>query len=270
MRVLLVVSVLVLVGCSSSPTPYMEFKKDQGYSDQILNTNLRMTTFKGNSSTKKESAELYAKFRALEICEDQKKPYTHIMLVKDKTYDKEIAQTTTTGPSYYYGASPYYGRYGGYGGVGYAYGSASTTTYNETYTYPVFEVYFECVDRPLDAGVSLINLSSSQMETLVKDLQGGVQVDDVLKDSPNQGKIQKADIIITAGGERVDKVIDVYSASRKNPGQPMKVEFFRNGVKKVTTASFADVTEMVAEAQKEIKKKGCEVEGMKDKSKLCK
>lgn len=264
---LLILMILFVTACSTSPTLYVPLEDNKGYSDKIVDTDLRVASFQGNSATKKEDAELYAKFRAIEICQEMGQVYTHILVVQDKTYSKDILQTSSTGPSYYYGMSPYYGRYCGYGGM--SYGMASTTTTSETYTYPLFEVYFECVDRPLDARVSLKNLSSSQMQNLVKDLQGAVQIDDVLSDSPNKGKLKSGDIIITANGQRVDKVLELFQASRRSKQKNFRVEFFRDGVKKETTISFLDVTELVAQAQEEIIKSACKMEGIKDKKSLC-
>jgi hypothetical protein len=274
MRVLLIALTLAAVGCATTPTPYQLSNKDKdGYSDKNMDSLLRVATFKGNSATKKETAELYAKFRAIEICKEMGNNLTHILLVRDNTYSKEISQTTANGPSYYYGMSPYYGHYGAYGagmGGGYGYGTVTTTTSNDTYTYPMFDVYFECVDKPLDAGISLINLSSSQMKTIVKDLQGAVQVDAVLDESPNKGKIEKGDIVVKANGERVEKIIDVYHMFRKPSISNYQVELYRNGVKKTVPVAMTDVTEKVAAAQKEIIKEACKAKELKDTNKLCK
>lgn len=274
MRVLLSALVLSLVGCATTPTTYKLSKggkEKEGYSDKNMDNLLRIATFQGNSATKKETAELYAKFRAIEICEELGNNLTHIMLVKDNTFSKEISQTTANGPDYYYGASPYYGRYGGYGaGWGMGYGTVTTTTSNDTYTYPMFDVYFECVDKPMDAGVQLINLSASQMKTIVKDLQGAVQVDSVVDGSPNKGRIEKGDIIVRANGERVEKIIDVYHMFRKPSISNYQVELYRNGVKKIVEVKMADVTQQVTDAQNEIIKAACKVKDLKENNKLCK
>lgn len=271
MRLLSVLLLLSLIACSTRPTSYQPIKDKQGYSDKNMDNLLRMTTFQGNSATSKKTAELYAKFRAIEICHKVNRPLAHIMLVKDNSYSEEISQTTSTGPTYSYGMSPYYGVYGGAGpGWGMGYGTTTTTTSNDTYNYPMFDVYFECVDKAMDARVSLINLSASQMSELVKDVQGAVQVDAVLDDSPNKGRIQKGDIIIRVNGERVEKIIDVYHAFRKPSVNTFQLEFFRDGVRKTTMASFADVTKQVEESQREIIKEACRNGDMKSTNKLCK
>jgi hypothetical protein len=270
MRKIPVLLLLTIAGCASSPTQYIPEKNKHGYSDKIIDPTLRVAEFNGNSSTKKEMAELFAKFRAIEICHEMK-TNTHILTVNDKTYSKDIVQANTSGPSYSYGMSPYYGRYGGYGGgVGMSYNMSNTSYSSETYTYPHFEVYFECTNTPYDAGVHLKPLSASQMQALVKDLQGAVVVDEVLEYSPNKGKLLKGDIITKANGERVTNVLEVFKASRKKPGSPLNLEFYRDGEKMQTTGEFKDVTDLALEAQKEILKTTCKMEEMSDKSKLCK
>jgi hypothetical protein len=275
MRILLISLFLFGAGCSTNPTQYVPSEDDLGYSDQIVDENLRVTTFKGNSATKKEMAELYSKFRALELCHEMGKTYTHILLMKDKTYSKDISQATATGPSYYYGVSPYYGGYGsGVGmGAGYGYGGYGTTTtrtYNESYTYPMFDVYFECVEKPTDAGIALHNLSQSQVNDFVKDVQGAVQVEEVLTGSPNTGAIQKNDIITKVNGERVTKVLEVYQASRKSMGKELKVELFRDGKKKEVVVKFKDVSKLVGEAQQAILNEACKLDEIKKDKKICK
>jgi hypothetical protein len=269
----LVVVIFMSVGCASRPTPYVEHKEDaktkDGYSDKVIDNNLKVSTFQGNASTKKETAELYAKFHAIEICHQLGKTYTHILRVKDNSFTKNITQTTAVGPSYYYGMSPYYGGYAYGPGLGMSYGATSTTTRNETYNYPLFDVYFECVDKPMDPRISFNPLSVSQMKDLVKDVMGAVQVNEVLKDSPNLGKIQSGDIVIKGGGVRVETVQALYQAFKNSNPNNFKLEFFRDGIKKEVTVKSLDVTELVAYAQEQIIKDACQKEGIKDVSKLC-
>jgi hypothetical protein len=261
MRSIALIFLVAIYACSSTPTQYAKSISDkQGYTDKAIDNNLMLSTFKGNSSTKKDSTELYAKFRAIEVCSEKGKPYTHILLVKDKTFEKQISQTTTNYPAYYYGASPYYG---GYGGV-------TTNTSNESYTYPVFDVYFECVDRPFDARMSYKVLSQSQMKDFVKDLQGAVQIEEILPDSPNKDTFKVADIIVAVNGTRVENILGLYQASRNAADRNLEIDFFREGVKKKAHVKFLDVTELVGNAQAEIKKMACKKEDLKDTQAICK
>lgn len=270
MRTISLLFLAGLVGCSSSPTNYGPRKSNQGYSDQTVTNDLRMAEFQGNAQTKKETAELFAKFRAIEVCKEMNKE-AHIMVVNDKSYEKNVVQANTAGPDFYYGMSPYYGRYGAYSpGLTMGYSSYNTSYTSETYTYPHFETYFECTDKAFDAGMHFQNLSASQMASLMKDVQGAVQVNDVADYSPNKGIFQKGDIITHVAGERVAKQIDVYKASRKSPGAPIRVDFFRDGKKKSASAQFKDVSDMMKEANAEIVKAACQNKDLGSKNELCK
>lgn len=94
------------------------------------------------------------------------------------------------------------------------------------------------------------------MKDLIKDLQGAIQVDEVLPESPNRGKLEKGDILIKAGGERITSLFEGFHAARRNIGKTLRVEFFRNGMNKQTDLSFLDVSEQVKTAQDEIIKSG--------------
>lgn len=264
--------IFLIVSCATGPTRYVESgKSKQGYTDKIIDNNLRMTSFQGNSSTKKDQAQLYAKFRAIEICHEMNRTYTHILSIKDSTFDKEEVETIES-PSYYYGVSPYYGRYGygGWGGGMTVYGPVTTQTRSETYTYPQFDIYFECVEKALDARMSFSVLSSSQMKDFVKDLKGAVQVKEILPDSPNKNRFKVADIVTKANGTRVSTVVELYQAYKEAPDGKLQLEVIRDGVKKNISVKFTDVTRMVAEAQAEITKEACKLEGIKDVRKICK
>lgn len=271
MKTLGLTFIVFLTACSSKPSRYQELSNQEGYSDKTMGSKLNMATFQGNAKTDKDRAELFAKFRAIEICHDKNKTNAHILTIKDKSYQKEITQTSTDMPSYYYGASPYYGRYGYYGsGVGVNYSTGTTRSWNETYSYPMFDVYFECVEKPIDARMSFKPLSSSQMKDFVKDLMGAVQVDEVLPDSPNKGIFQTGDIILKANGVRVGTILDLYQASRNSDPKAFKLEFLREGKKKNATVKFNDVTEMVAESQAKIIKDACQDPDVKNERPICK
>lgn len=262
MKLMAIFLLIATYGCSSSPTKYEEASngEDKGYSEKDIDSKLKLATFRGNSATKKEDAELYAKFRAIEICSEQN-TNTHILIVKDKTYEKQVSQTTTNYPAYgFYGASPYYGGYSS---------AVTTNTWNESYTYPVFEVYFECVDRPVDARVSFKMLSQSDMKKLVNDLKGAVQIEAILPDSPNKNQFKVADIIIKANGNRVENIFELFQASRNVIGKKFNVEFFRDGVKMNADVKFLDVTDLVVHAQNVIIKEGCKLDELKSRP-ICK
>lgn len=264
----------ILYGCSTVPTKYVEStdNKKEGFSDKTIDENLRMASFLGNSATKKDKAQLYAKFRAIEICSETGTKLAHILFVKDKSFDKEVTQATADYPTYYYGVSPYYGRFGAYGGgVGmYGYGPTSVRYDNETYTYPFYEVYFECVNKPVDVRMSFHKLSSSEVKNIVKDVMGAVQIEEILPDSPNKNSFEVGDIIVSVNGTRVENLMELYKASRKTKSMDFRVDFFRNGTRMSAKAKFLDVTEMVTQSQEEIVKEVCKNSELKDSRPLCK
>jgi hypothetical protein len=265
MKAILFALTLVLVGCSSSSS-YIKKSKDYGYTDQVVDNQLRQASFVGNSKTTKDRAALFAKFRAIEVCHDLKNPLTHFLQIKDKTYSKEVSQAYTSYPSYYYGASPYYGSMG----MGGYYGPASTTVSNETYTYPSFEVYFECTPTPMDARMAFKELSQSQVSQFLNDLKGAVQVDQILPDSPNKDTLKVADIIYQANGTRVATLLELFRASRQAGQKDFKVDIIREGSKKQVTVNFLDVKDKAMEAQHTIIKEACKISDLKDSNELCK
>lgn len=270
MKLMALILMFVMIGCSSSSS-YKAKKGDDGYTDQIIDGNLRMVTFQGNSKTSKERAETFAKFRAIEICKEMNSPIAHILVVKNQSFQKEISQTSTYYPSYYYGAAPYYGRYGPYGaGVNMYYAPAGTTVSNETYEYPKFDVYFECVTNAVDSRVSFKPLSQSQVEKFSQDMKGGVEVDEVLPDSPNKNVVKSADIILKANGNRVGSIVELYKESRNVAGKNLKLDIIREGKPKVVEAKFVDVTEMASESQNAIIKEFCKLTEKEEKHQVCK
>lgn len=267
MKSLLPLLLLAAAACSS-PTGYIEKKSEDssGFSDSVVTGDLRLASFKGNSDTEKKNAELFAKFRSIEVCQELNKKYSHILVVRDRTFTKEVTQTTSS-PAYYYGVSPYYGT-GSYWGAIPVAGATQTTTDAETI--PSFDVYFECTDKPFDARIALKNLSQSQVQDYAKDAMGAVQVDNVLEDSPNLKKLQKGDIILRFDDQRVGKVEDAYQASRRSGQKSANVEFVRDGKRKTTTVTYKDVTSLVEEAQTSLIKSACKVDSVKSDSEVCK
>ncbi|WP_408098823.1 CC0125/CC1285 family lipoprotein [Peredibacter sp. HCB2-198] len=273
MKSIAYLSFLALLGCASEPVTYKESTGKSGYSDKMIDQNLRVSSFQGNSSTKKEKAQLYAKFHAIELCKEMNSPYTHILTIRDTTFDKEVTQTNTYAPTYYYGVSPYYGRYGAYGaGVSMygAYGPMNTQTTTDVKTIPQFDVYFECVNKAQDARMSFKGLSAADMKNLMKDVKGGVQIEEILPDSPNKKTLQVGDIIIKGNGTRVEKVVELYQSHRNSNAEKFVIEFFRDGKRKTAEVKFLDVTEMVGSAQEEIIKEACKDDSIKGTAALCK
>jgi hypothetical protein len=268
MRYLSVLLFIGVMACSSDErTQYHKYDKDKGgYKDMELGEELRMTSFQGNSRTKNSYAELFARYHSLEECRSQGKSFSHILAVIDKTNTKKVMRSYSDywGPSYYY--SPYYSRYGGMGwstGVNFA----NTRTWEETLTFPEFEVIYHCADKMYEPALAMRDVPPDEMKHLVKDLKGGVQVEKVLPGSPNKD-IKVNDIILSSNGRRIMKGHELLADFIAHPNG-VKVELLREGVRKSVTLKGKEVTEPVKENLTALKKEACDFEDVKEKSKVC-
>lgn len=248
---------ILVVSCSSTkPTPYQKEKKKQGYRDNVFEE-LKISSFKGNTYTKKDRARLFAEFRAIENCRKTNDLLANIIDVFDKTIEKEIIRSSggAWGPSFYGGMYPYYSRYSSFG-VGVDYSTVSTNSWNETLTYPYIEIYYTCSKRIFRPQVHLKELSSGEMRHLVKDVKGAIQVEKILDNSPNKTSLELGDIILKANGKRIEKVYELIRLfNEKN--QDVSLQIMREGDRLPTKLKSVEVTEEVVEAEKDIIKKVC-------------
>lgn len=267
----LLVILCVLLGCSSQkPTKYQAYKKKKGggYQEQMIGENLRLVSFKGNEKTNISTCIDFAKFRAIEICRKENLKFAHILDWIDKTKLKTITRTSSTGfPSYYYGMSPFYGRYSGFG-YGFGFSSTSSSSWDETLKYPRIEVLFECADEVYGPEVALREVLGEEMKHLVKDLKGGLQVESIADSSSNEGSIQVGDIIIRAQGKRLEKAFLLSAILGEASGHKIKVDLLRNGAERSAEMKGVSITQEVEKEQKEVIKKVCKNEEVK-KNDLC-
>lgn len=268
----LLVILCVLMSCSSQkPTKYQAYKKKKGggYQEQLIGENLWLVSFKGNEKSSVSTSTAFAKFRAIEICRKEKKKFAHILDSLDKTKRKTITRTSSTGfPSYYYGMSPFYSRYSGFG-YGFGFSSTNSSSWNETLKYPRIEVFFECADEVYGPELALREVMGEEMKHLVKDLKGGLQVENIPAGSPNEGKIQVGDIIIRGQGKRIEQAYLLSTMFGKASGYKIKVDLLRNGTTKSAVMKGTSITSEVEKEQKEVIKKVCKNEEVK-KNELCK
>jgi hypothetical protein len=252
--------------CSSGRTKYQSLKENEGYLDQTLDRNLRLASFKGNSSTDRETAELFAKFRAIEVCFEQKKAVTHILDIIDKTKTREVVRSSSWGPSYHYGLSPFYGRYHS-SGFGIGVSSSSVDYWNETLTYPQVNIIYECAERVSQPLVFFREVRGKDMKHLIKDLKGGIQVEKILDNSPNKTRLEVGDILIKALGKRIQSVpelLDLFSDHNSVP-----VVLLREGEHKTIVLYSQDVTENVQKDQQEVIQTACDKKEFSQRA-LCK
>ncbi len=249
---------LFIVSCSTSkPTPYQKEKKKEGYRDQTYEE-LRVSSFRANSNTKKDRAILYAEFRAIDQCLSEGKKHANLIDVQDKTVEKEITKSTggAWGPSIYGGAYPYYSRYSTIG-VGIDYSTISTNSWKETMIFPHIEVYYTCSEQIYRPRVGFKELNAEEIKHLVKDVKGALQIEKIMDNSPNKDRFESGDIILKARGKRIEKVyelISLFTASQRE----VSLEILREGERKRVTMNSSDVTEEVALAETEKIKAACQ------------
>lgn len=135
-------------------------------------------------------------------------------------------------------------------------GFGTTTSWTETYTYPSFQVAFHCSDKVFGPELLLREVSSEDMKLLVKDLKGGLQVEKVLENSPNEKRLFTGDVILKTGGARVETIpqfmIEFTAARREIP-----VEILREGVRKSVRVRSSEVSELLRTSQKSIVDQAC-------------
>jgi hypothetical protein len=248
----------ILLGCASNkPTPYQKEKKKEGYQEKTFE-DLNVTTFKGNSHTKREQAQLYAQFRAIEICRESEKKLANIIDVFDKTVEKNYIRSTGSGwaPSYsYFGGYPYYSRYSGIG-IGVGYNTMSTNSWNEKLFYPIIEVYYTCSDQVFRPQLIFKEISADQVKHLVKDIKGAIQVERIAETSPNKNAVELGDIILKANGKRIEKVYELISLFNKD-SREISVLLLREGEKVVSKIKSTDITAEVKKTESEIIRTTC-------------
>lgn len=258
---------LIISSCASKPTKYGKYsKKDGGYQDKTLEGNLRVVNFKANSNTKTSLATKYATFRAIEICSAANFKLTHLLDTFDKTQSKTVTRTSTNGyPSYYYGMSPFYSRYSGFG---FGFSTMQSSTWNETLKYPEVEVIFECADEVYEPGVVLREVPADEMKHLIKDLHGGLQIERIPKEAP-KSKLKVGDIIIYGDGVRIQQNYELLSLFHKSSDHEIKLDILRDGVNlQGLNLKGVDASEKILGAQNEVIKSVCGKEELK-KNRLC-
>ena len=106
---LALIGVLVLTSCVTS-TPYGPAGNGGfGYADQKIDSNRYRVTFRGNSSTARETVENYLLYRAAELTVQN--GFDHFIVVENEVEARSYFRSLY-GPSYAGGFGPFYGRYG--------------------------------------------------------------------------------------------------------------------------------------------------------------
>lgn len=260
---------LTLVSCATKPTPYQKEKKQEGFKDESYEE-LKVSRFRGNSYTKKDRAQSYAEFRAIEVCRREEK-LANMIDIFDKTVQKEITRSSGSGwgPSYF-GMYPYYSRYSSFG-FGAGFNTISTNSWNETLIFPNIEIYYTCAEKVFRPQLIMKEISAEDMKHLVKDVKGAIQVEKLLEDSPNK-ILEPGDIILKANGRRIEKVFELIRLF-KDKDTEVSVQVLREGERMPAKLTGIDVTAKIQEAEKKIIEKVCKDKDDQEKLKdnqLCK
>ena len=185
----------------------------------------------------------------------------------DKSISKEIRKSSSSsyGPSGY-GMYPY-SRYSTIGfGVGY--NTIDTHSWNETYNFPVIEIIYRCQNKVFRPGLTFRELSADQMRDLVKDVRGGIQVDEISPAGGNEKILQNGDIIIKAENQRIENVYQLNSFF-KEKRQNVMVELFREGKKLTKKLHSKDITDEIIKRENEVISEVCSSKGKPKKNPLC-
>lgn len=269
----LFILLFVIVSCSSNErTKYQAYKKKEGggYQEKTLDVNLRVVSFRANDDTKKKIAIKFAKFRAVEICTSERFPLTHILDMFDKTLSKNIIRTSSNGyPYYYYGMSPYYNHYTGFG-YGFGFSTTNSNAWNETLLYPDIEVVFECVSNVYEPQVEFREVTAEEMKHLIKDLKGGLQIEKFTDVSAKFKNLEVGDILIRANGERIQEIYQLLNLVQKAQDHKLRIDVLRDGiVKSGIILNSINVDEKILKVQNEIVRLACKFEEVKKRD-LCK
>lgn len=268
-----ILCLLIVVSCSSTkPTTYHAERKKEGYNDNTLD-GMSVASFKGNSYTKKDEARTYAEFRAIEICKTRENKLANIIDMLDKTVEKDVTRTSGTnwGPSYGFGAYPYYSRYSSFG-IGVGMSTVSGTSWNEKLIYPHIEILYNCREKVFRPQIMMKEISSEQMKLLVKDLKGALQIEKVIEGSPNARKVEAGDIILKANGKRIEKVYELIRHFDKE-NDLVTLSILREGQPVLAKITATDITSEVVKTEEEIIKRVCDKKNKQEKLKkkeLCK
>jgi hypothetical protein len=270
-QLLFLFMLLTIAACGTSRSKYQAYKKGEGYREEQLAEGVKLVRFKGNRHTAKAQAQLFAQFRAVELCLEAGAKLAHILAMNDQSLRRDVTRTSSTffAPGFYHGMGmyPYWGRYPGFG-FSAGLHSMQADSWRETLVYPEMSVFYQCEQQVFEPMLSLREVSPDEMKLLVKDLKGALQVEQVLPGSPNQKALLEGDIILRVEGSRVQSVMELLRALKATPGREVAVEFFRDGVRQRGTMRSTDVTEELIKSQQQIIERACKKKDVKGRP-LC-
>lgn len=221
----------LLYSCSTpSRTKYQQWGETGGYLNKTLGKNLYSAMFGGNALTVQEDALMLAKFRAVEICDNDENKFAVFHNVINRTItDTVIKSNTDVTPYNFLGTTSY---------------SGNTTSWVENREFPTYEVIFSCEHELLKAGIDFEVVDRTVTSPTVKDNLGGLLVRGFATYSLNGEVLRRGDIVVSVEGNRVISVKEFSeSISRATKPNKISVSFIReqkikNGIIKLSDVSF--------------------------------
>ena len=219
MRILLILTTIFILSSCASRTKYRPYtpSSDGGYVDKVEKAgDVRISEFYGNSKTSLDDVIALSTFRAIEVCtKEEKKPIiiSHNNLSEHRQIQRSSTSTYTPTESISgnintnsYGSNDYADvnlqKEGGFGFSG-------TSSWTETIVIPSYQVKYFCGENYKTIGIQASPISKDVISKFTKDFEDAVIIKHISNNSPNQGILQKGDVIIQINNHRIEDLEDL-------------------------------------------------------------
>lgn len=269
-------SIALLAGCATEErTQYgPNDSPEGGYSEENVTDHVARARFTANANTTVRLARLLSAFRAQEICDDEGFKFARIVGERNHSTSKTVrktasygytSQVNSTGNVYVNGNNAtLYSQSNGGDTFG------SSTSWNETYTYPVYDTFFRCANEVRVIQAQLRIVPGEEIKDYAKDLLAAPQVTDMPDNSVNKGRIQVGDIILKVDNKRTTN-FDQFTTALDRTADPTKVPMLivREGNKVTVNVATVDASQDFEDTKFEIVSSACRLSDVSDRP-LCK
>jgi hypothetical protein len=143
-------------------------------------------------------------------------------------------------------------------------------SWNDTLTFPTFDSFFSCTHQAYMMKVKMKSVSAEDMRSMVKDLMGAVQVENVMAESPNRGILHTGDFVIKINNERVQNIHQISAVvDAAENKENLSVSLIRDGQTMTVIAKATDASSMIMEQNRKIISSACIVPEIKARA-VCK
>lgn len=271
MRLLILTIFFASFSACATRTLYQPQDNSGGFVDGTLEKDIKVSRFSGNAYTAKNDAKRFSEFRAIEVCHERGYKVAKLIETYDNSQNKNVQRT-----SYYQNQNPTYvnatantinGNTNIYGTVtgGERYGGSRS--WNETYTFPVFDTYFTCINENYVLDTNVQNISAEDIKEFTKDKLGGVQVMDIAESSPNISILKVGDIILNIEESRVLNTIELSKAVNEAKNKTaIKAKIVRNGIHKNINLTAYENTESIMKSNAQLINMACTIPEVQTRS----